>query len=460
MTTPLHDLDVYRTLAEGAPGRSRDWALTHLALHGEPIDGLPHDPELLPVILAAAPRALALVEPKLRGGTDETLAAAIVGTVSGHGIGIEPSWLRTAVESSDPDSALWYAWMLARMGQCEPGQLARAGAATTLHKRWLLPLVVLDVSKHAGQLDAGATAIAAELNTLAEDDPSLWEVVLASAGVAVRFHQGAPTSLERALTIGAETAGGVPQHINSKGSLQVRISKIVRSLLEGVPGTQAALLRAAATTAPPQGWSPSLVASAAWVKAQATPSADADPIDAVLHRGAGADFRALAAARTAVADTDAGRIIAAMAVRPDLAPVVIAPPLLHGEHGDAVATAVMQLHRDIGGSDARVQVVAEIAASRFPDLVAPLLAQRNQRHIGLSVAHRAHSIETLQALIDMPVPADVFHRERYAWCLAETADAAAAHRLQQLIAMAPRGSLDHVKSAAEQLMGMTLGPAV
>ena len=53
--TPLHDLDVLRSLAEGAPGPSRDWANARLAIRAGELLHLPSDGPGRMVTLLAAP---------------------------------------------------------------------------------------------------------------------------------------------------------------------------------------------------------------------------------------------------------------------------------------------------------------------------------------------------------------------------------------------------------------------
>lgn len=433
MSTPLHDLDVLRSLAEGPPGVGRDWANLGLALRAPSlVRHLPEDPYDAALVMASGAEACrGAVREGLRGAETSELTGVLAEQLSAFGLAPvdeAEAWhapLREAVRGDGEVRDLYLAQLLAELGGLDGDTL---GAASRVDhddaKLGLPPLVVRYATAH-GAGRATAEAVVGQLaGTEVAKAPHLAANALALVGVPhlhLHAHGDDDAGLARQV---AELMGVADApRVRAKGSARRRAQKWVRELVGDQDTAAAHLLHALAKheLGPPEVW----IGAAVWLHLRDPSLA---PVDAVLQQHAGEDRALLAAARRAVDGDHVDATRAALASHAlELAPPTLFVADLTREGVDAAwLDLLMERFRRAPGVDLRHDLVTTLIFGRSPDRVAQLLADRSTRDAALLFARLTATEEVLAALLDMPVPADAHPRVLYAQALAEMGSPAVA----------------------------------
>ena len=305
MPTWLHTDDVYASLAEGEPGRARDWGTTHLALSApDRFSAFPDDERCHDVVLAAGPPGLvaSLIDAlKRRRPCPSGLGNACAALGTYGDIPEDPSALVAAIRDAmrkDGDEAdLWLAYALSTLGAADVDALRAAATLTdSPHSAWILPIVILRVAESMGALDDAAAEVARDLAS-AGDDPHRLIALLMAMGAPLPLLAAPQDELDAAVAFGSACADEDPRPLKlPPGSKKRRQQHAVRVLLDGIPGPMAALLRAVGAGEQRHEWGLWPVAIAAWLEASArTPGVD--PVTRVLVHGASGDGRVLSEAQ-------------------------------------------------------------------------------------------------------------------------------------------------------------------
>ena len=133
MSTPLHDLDVLRSLAEGPAGAGRDWANLGLAVRTpDLVQAVPEDAyDAALCMTAGAPACQARVRSGLRGAETTELTAVMAEQLSSFGLAPvgDDDWvapLREAIRGDGSPRDLYLAQLLADIGALDGQSLAAA----------------------------------------------------------------------------------------------------------------------------------------------------------------------------------------------------------------------------------------------------------------------------------------------------------------------------------------------
>lgn len=447
MSTPLHELEVFHSLAEGSPGPARDWALARLALLGEPIATLPDDPELHDIVIAMNPEGLA----DLCSMAVKTPGVAIASAVATAGLyGVLPEngealigALRGALgndRSADP----WIGLALLRLGALTPTDLPIVARGHT-DLPWLLPALVLTVAHQLGEGPATASQLVTQLGeTLVREADALYQL-LGTLGVPLDLDLHSVSDQTSAANCGAALAGSTRSlSANGKGSRKRRTQRWVQRLLDGVDIPAALFLRALyATPQPSLGLVP--VALASWLAHFEA----SDPLMDVLRRHAGGNVRTLSAARRAITDAEGPNLIDALASGSRHC-ACLAVPLLRGPHGPALADQLIDAALYNVGMDLQTDMLACIAAAHHPARIPELLADPETRPIGLILAEWVPTMEVLAALLEQPMPATAPGRIQLARSLAAMGDGSVLPMLRELLVDDP--DHDWARSLATALL--------
>ncbi|MBN2797912.1 MAG: hypothetical protein JXX28_02080 [Deltaproteobacteria bacterium] len=449
MATPLHDLDVLLALSEDS-GEARAWALARLALAApHKVRAFPAESSLPDIPqMAGWPGMAEQLLAAMRATPNVRLAQAIA-TLGSYGHLPTQTFtyaadLRALLREDGGPEDLWLILALAQMGEVLLPDLRIADASRDPLREVVLPVAALRVAETLGQLEVAVPEIAAALRRQADDDPGLLGLVLVNLGVPAG--QIALPSPREAAIAGALAAGGEPREIRVQGSKKRQAQGWVRGLLAETPGAAAALLREAFREDPPEGWGVGLVAAAGWLAAyQAT-----DPLTDVRLHFAGTDVRTLAAARRAVRPEHRDQLLEDLRTRPDPALGVLAQPLLRGD--EELSGAVLDLVMVRRSLDMRALSAACVAAWHCPDRIPDLLRDERTQPLALMVAEWVPTLEVLEALLELPTPAEPSSREQYARTLASMGDPAALPVLQALFAEDRDGSLDAIRDLTRGLL--------
>jgi hypothetical protein len=461
--TPLHDIEVLRALAESAEGSARDWATVRLALR-EPgaLSRLPDNGWDASLCLACAPdQGAPLVLAALaadRPGRAVHLADRLLAL--GHRPDDPQPWiaaLRAAELPTGHRGALSVGRALADLGGLDADALSRCTAVPVTNdevRAGLVALVLRFAAAHGHPLDEVAAQVAGRLHDGVTADPTLVGRVLTWLGAPALLPLASDAPGDPARRAAAAAGGELPALPSVRGSARRRAQRQVRALLREVEGPAAALLRALASR--PDAPLQAITTHAAWLAVYTPPS---DAVEAVL-RGAGEDRAVLAAARAQVTAEHAPRL-AEHILDPswETCPAAVpAAALLLRSPDDQGALARALLGRGMidMGRDDRLDLACVIAAARHPESVPHLLAEAETRDTGLAMARFVGTEEVLQALLELPVPADPTSRGLYALALAELADPAIEAPLRALAADDDSPVVGSAVRRAEALFGRPL----
>jgi hypothetical protein len=465
VTTWLHDPEIFASLAEGDAGPARDWATTRLALYAPDRFAVwPDDDRCHDVLLAAAPhRAVdGLIHAlQTRKPCPETLANAAA-ALSAYGLLPEdPSplihALRGALRKDGDNADIWLAFALSQLQAVDAACLAAAAKGRDQALDWVLPVLVLRVAEQQNALDEAAREIAADLRKAATRDPNRLFSLLTALGAPLDALARSYKEIEEAVAAGATVAHRDPMPLRLKpGGQRRRQQDAVQQLLAGVAGPMAALLRAVYAAEPPAQWSLWGVATAAWLHGRATPAADrSDPVADVLKHGAGRDVRILAAARRAIRPEQRPEVLRGLDEGGETASVILALELLRQNPDDAeLAERILDQHGGRLDTDIRTAALACVAATKRPEPIPAWLRSGDSRKriLGLLCAEWVPTAEVLQALLEIPVPAEEQLRVQYARCLAAMGDPATLGHLAALRAGDEEGRMDEAMTLAEELL--------
>lgn len=449
MAAPLHDIEALIALAQGAPGRARTWAAERaVILDPARFGALPDDEVPSDVMLAVGPPGL--VERLMSLLREPAPSVSLAGAAGALGtFGMLPDdrsdlagALAAGIAGDGSEADLWLAFALAQMDRADETALAAASRVESPDRAWLLPVVLLRVAHAMGAVDRVIGDVAKQLVRLR--DTSVTGALLSALGVPPPPNDVTLGSdVAWAAARGAAMAGGEPPALTlRRGSRRRQVQGAVHDLTQGRSDPAATLIRALAEVDPNP--PPALVALAAWLHAF-TPG---DPVDDVLHRGGGADTVRLSAARAAVTP-DMRDHLAHHLDHASLEHAVLAMPLVAGDQD--LAWGVVGLLTRMP-SDLRADTLACAAAWHCADRVPELLGHRGSRDLGLLLACWTPTVEVLEALLDLPVPADLEPRVLYAQALAAMGDPAAVPVLAALREHDEGGDLAEPISLAEQIL--------
>lgn len=461
MSTPLHDSDALRALAEGPAGPARDWACVHLAARG--VDaGLPDDPEAAAVALAAgaSPDPIRARLPAPGRAAGASLAPLLVSVArmgalpADGGPWLEP--LAAAVRGRGSPSDAAVAFLLSALGHHDPAVVAAAARVEEGPTVGLLPAVVLSFAAARGaDLAALAASIAAPLAARAARHSPLLSEALAGLGVPRVLPERVPTTLEQALFVGGTLAGvdETPPVSPGRGAARRRMQQAAAELLDGLPGPAPALVRAllrhdAADTG-------ALLAAATWLRA----APETDPLAAVLDHGAGEAPAVLAAAAAGRPDPATLNVSLAVAFQADPPPAILAArALARGSPDRDLLVSGFEARAVAALDEPRLQAALAVAVARDPGPVLRWLAIPGLRGLGLYHArHTAHE-EVLTALLDeASAPENPAHAGLLASALAAQGDAAALRALERLEADAGDDRFDADLARARSILGVVAG---
>ena len=446
MGTLLHDIDVLRSVAEGAPGPARDWALCRMALAGVSPPALPDDLLEAELCLAAAPEGL--VESVVSAlETKRPTSAYIATRLGAYGLlPAEPDALVDALRGSLGTGGLndlLAVFALAQLGPISMGELRVAGAASAgAQLPWVLPVLLLKTAAE-GDLEETATAIAKGF----ADDGDVLRTILLHLGVPM--FESWSIDPDEAVELGAQLAGSERVPVRKpKGGKARREQAWVRTLLHTHPGPAAALLRAVYQRKGPSGLNGGL--GAAWLRmATAT-----EPVADVLRGGFGADPRHLSAARRALTADAAPKILAKLVSPAE--PVAVLAAALMREDPSLAAWFVEALRDNEVHMGDRAACIRWLAGSLQPDAVAELLRDPFSCASGVELARFVHTEEILALLLEQPIPADTDGRVRLAVALASTADPAAARPIRDLCASDNDPRIGDARRLLERLLNQSV----
>jgi len=442
VSTPLHDLDVLRSLAEGPAGVGRDWANLGLAVRApEAVHDLPADPYDAALTMAAgAPVAADHVRAGLRGHETTDLTAVLAEQLSAFGLAPvgDPSWaapLREAVRGDGEVRDLYLAQLLADIGHLDGDTLAAASRVN--HDDALLALPAL-VVRFATERGSGAEAAAAVVDELVDEpvvaQPHFAANLLALVGVP-HLHVHGDDEAARAAEVAQLMGADVPT-VSARGAARRRAQKWVRQLTADRDEPAAHLLGALAARelGSPQTWQ----AAAVWLHCR---DPELGAADAVLRQHAGEERSLLAAARRAirggevdVSEAESATRAALRAHALELCPAsLFVADLAPLEGASAVwLDDVLARYQRSPGVDMRHDLITTLQFGRHPERVAQLLTDRATRGAALLFARLTPTEEVLEALLQMPVPGEENERVLYAQALAEMGSPAVAQALSSL----------------------------
>ena len=468
MSTPLHDIDVLRSLSEGPEGLARDWANLGLAVRApDLVQALPDDAyDAAMVMTAGAPACQAEVRRRLRGPDTSDLTAVMCEQLSSFGlspVGDEgfATAVREAIRGDGAVRDLYLCQLLADTGFLDGDSLAAASKVTHDDALVGLPALVVRFATARGAGAEAAAAVVAELAGKAvAGQPHFASNLLALGGVP-HLHVDGADDREIARKVAELMGRDDPPTVRAKGAPRRRAQRWVRELCGDLDHPGAHLLGALATRelGDPATW----LAAAVWLHGR---DLDRAPASAVLHEFAGEDRSLLAQARAALrsgevdpeeAEEATLSAIACHALElcpaslfvADLAPVAGAKPQWLDQ--------VLDRYRRSPGTDVRHDLVTTLQFARSPDRVAQLLADRSTRSAALLFARLTPTEEVLEALLEMPVPGDEYERVLYAQALAEMGTPATASALVALRAQVDRtGEIAQACARAEAIGGRPL----
>lgn len=469
MATWLHEIDVYASLTEGEPGPARDWANTRLAIAAPArFRALPDDQRLHDVVLAAAPPTVvdALIAALGRRPVPLGVASAVTALPS-YGLTPEdPAALVAAMQAGiaqdGSETDLWLAYGLSILGKADRTALAAAGRYEG-KQDWVLPIVLLRVAEGLGAADEAAREVAADLRART-DNPHRLLALLAGMGIPLPTRTLQERDAKAAADYGAGIAHREPFALSlPSGSARRRMQAAVRTLLDGVPGAPAALLRAACERDPLPEWGMLPAALAAWLRAKSplgvggAHSHETDPLHDVLFHANGGDPVQVATARRGLTDASTPVLLEAVP-RSDATGLILATAQVVRTGDVSLANAIVRAHGGDLEADLRTVAAVCVAAWHAADLIPALLtsADGKSRAIGLVAAEFVPSQEVLEALLVMAVPADPLLRRQYGRCLASMGDVAAVPLLEGLLATEPAAHTD-AKALAEAILHTRLG---
>jgi hypothetical protein len=467
MATWLHDVDVYETLANGEPGAARDWGTVRLALAAPakyrvfPDDSRVHD-----VLMAAGPPALVpSLEDALRtrrplphGIADAAAALGMYGLIPEDPTSFADA-VKSALRGDGAPADLWLAHALGIVGKADAVALAACAKADDDSAPWVLPTVLLRVAESMGQLDDAAVQVASELEAIRE--PHRVFGILAGLGVPIAALARPYESLEQAIGLGAAFAHQHAEVVKlPPGSVRRRQQQAVRTLLDGVAGPAAAVLRAVCAREVRAEWGmwPAAIASFLRGKSQPGGHHGHDAVHDVVHHASGSEPRLLSTARRELQDGARDDLAGALREYPDVATAVLALELVRRTGDAELAELIIGLHGGELESDIRTTALACAAAWHHADSVPGLLASENpkRRGLGLVLAEWTPTAEVLEALLAMPVPANTALRGQYARDLAAMAEAATVPALEALIRGDEGGSYSEARALAEELLRVSI----
>ena len=173
----------------------------------------------------------------------------------------------------------------------------------------------------------------------------------------------------------------------------------------------------------------------------------------VLWRDGDADGARLSAARRQVGPGLRAEVRTALEEADPAVAGVLAVPILDPELARLLVGRFLQRR----SPDLRLQALTTVAVARhLPDRVPDLLAHRASRDHGLVLAEHVPTVEVLEALLALPVPADAAPRAQYARCLAAMGEPAALPVLRALIEQQPEAHAD-ARALAEALLRHPVG---
>ncbi len=461
MSTPLHDLDVLSSLAEGPSGAARDWANVGLALRAPAlVKHLPEDAYDAALVMASgSPACRTAVRAGLRGADTTELAAVLAEQLSAFGLAPvgDDSWfgpLREAIRGDGEVRDLYLAQLLTEVGGLDGDSLGAAAKVTHDDAKLALPaLVVRYATAHGAGADAADAVVRELVGTPHAGSPHFAANLLALVGVPhLHLHGGDDASLAR--QVAALMGVGEVPRVRAKGATRRRAQKWVRELTGSLDQPAAHLLGALARheIGEPAVW----LGAAVWLACR-DPSLD--PVDAVLTQHAGEDRALLARARAAVRPEHAEATLAALQSHAlELCPATLFVADLSNEGLDSHwLDVVMERFRRAPGTDLRHDLVTTLVFGRSPDRVAALLADRSTRDAALLFARLAATEEVLELLLQMPVPADEHPRVLYAQALAEMGTPAVAPPLAALRSHPDRtGEIEAACQRAQSILGRPL----
>jgi hypothetical protein len=462
MATWLHEVDIFQDLADGEPGRARDWGTTRLALAApERYAVLPEDERCHDIVLAAGPeRIVASVIEALRDRRPCTAGLAnAAAAVSAYGLVPEDTEplaeaVRAAMRNDGDEADVWLAFALTLLQAADPAALSAAAKVEGPVNDWLLPLLVLQVADRAGALEEAAKEVAADVR---RGSPYRLIGLLDRMGAPIASLMFGYSDLEEAVKLGAALAHAeAPKLKYPPGSAKRRAQFAVKSMLIGVPGSAAALLRALYEQDPRPEWGLVPVAVAAWLGARSV-GGHGDVLHDVIFHAGGGDAKLLSEARRTVTEPYADALVTAISEK-EVTAGVVAMGLLRRTGNPSLARALVDLHGGDVEAPLRVVAMSCVAAWHVPDDVPALLRSEDpaKRTAGLVVAEWVPTQEVLEALLQTPVPADPALRLQYARDLASMGDAAVVPTMEALVREDESGELDEARALAEEVLRISL----
>jgi hypothetical protein len=317
------------------------------------------------------------------------------------------------------------------------------------------------VADAQGVVDEAAREVAQDLRSRTATHPHLLWPALMAFGVPVGHLTVGFKDPEDAVELGAALAHARPPEMRwPSGSTRRRQAYAIHTLLDGLPGPAAALLRemSRAGDLPPD-WGTIPSGAAAWIRAASESHGHGNPLHDVLFHSKAGDAATLSAARRSVGPALRDILRDGMNRHPDFPTALLSLEFVRRFSDDALAESVLRYHRGQIDASVSVAAVAAVAAWHRPDSVPPLLADAgDHRHqvLGLLAAEWAPTTEVLQALLAMPVPDEAPLRLQYARALAAMGDPAVVDPLAALTRADPDG-LAEPKALAEEILRTSLG---
>jgi hypothetical protein len=424
----LHADDVLRSVADSSEGAARDWAATLLALRDPAsLQCLPSSTRFGETLAArGAPRLPGLLREALSGAdSDATFGLALRALQHGT-IGETASFAKAILRPGafDGPGGFWRAYLLTGLAQPTPSALRSLALGDHPEREFILPAAALMLTP-SSELRATADALVTELTQRLQKQPVLgWNILcaLGAPPLVAETH----TSPEQRAVWGARIAGGVPPVQRAgRGSQRTRARRLVIGLLEDVAGAPAAFLSALARHGLPAG---EHVEAAAWLATFTT----ADPVTDVL-RGAGGCPGVLPRARAAVTVDDLDRTAASGT--PGASDLLLA--LLDSPSAAEAADMLLEhvaVDPDDQASALRLQATAPHLSHLTPELLSGPPPRRNT---GLILAPFAPTEPTLEALLNLPIPADSAARQAFGFALASMGDPTVLPALRDLRSLDP-----------------------
>lgn len=373
--------------------------------------------------------------------------------------------------AADPADALLAAQFGAFLGALDPDDEALAAQLLTAAERdpshlpgaaWLLSLMercpralALRAARTAEAGSAGAAAAALLSTTPPGERASLATALVTALGPfqvrSMLLSLGAPNLGGSRASDPAAAARAMLDRLGApdraptppKGSRRHRLRAVVGALLGQRDDPLSAALRAVAAAPIADALGDAPAAMAAWVAAF-TPG---DPIDDALRRHADTSPAVLFRARAAAGPADRDRV--AVALVEGRVPAMVLALDRFDEH-PALPTVVLDLWLEYEGLSEDLpglRLIGPAAANRCPERVPPLLADPGQRDLGLALAPFVATEEVVEALLSLPVPGAPEDRAAYLHALASTGDAACLPTLAAVAEAWPAESVEAVRLA-------------